>query len=141
MLRRILDETIESFTHRGWEWEFNQLNGLHVELQDLLAFHPLHDVRGAENLVARLESAPGAFLGLKADLRDGLKSGRVLPRVAYDRCVAQLRTFLGTPWEQTTFGRTAANLPKSLKAATSQALPDSLTRIATEKSATTPSAK
>ena len=117
VLRRILDETIESFTHRGWEWEFNQLNGLHVELQDLLAFHPLNDVRGAENLVARLEAAPGAFLGLKADLRDGLKSGRVVPRVAYDRCVAQLRAFLDTPWEKTTFGRTAANLPKSLKAA------------------------
>jgi len=117
VLRRILEETIESFTHHGWEWEFNQLNGLHVELQDLLAFHPLRDARGAENLVARLEAAPAAFLGLKADLRDGLRSGRVVPRVAYDRCVAQLRAFLDTPWERTPFGRAAANLPKSLKAA------------------------
>ncbi len=117
VLLRVLEESIEYFDHHTWEWEFNQLNGLHVDLQDLLGFHPLRDERGVESLVARMEAVPAAFLQLKGDLRDGLRSGRTVPRVAYDRCVGQFRSFLGAPVEETSFGRTARNLPKSVPAA------------------------
>jgi uncharacterized protein (DUF885 family) len=114
VIERTMGESVESFEHCGWEWEFNQLNGLHIELQDLLQFHPKHDEKGVEHLIARLEAAPAAFLQLKGDLRDGLASGRVLPRVAYDRCVAQFRAFLAQDAAETPFGKTAASLPKSL---------------------------
>src|SRR5512146_3097224 len=43
VLERVLSEMVESFDHGAWEWEFNQLSGIHVELQDLLAFHPKGD--------------------------------------------------------------------------------------------------
>src|SRR5688572_13020887 len=76
VLERVLSEMIESYDHRAWEWEFNQLSGLHVELQDLLAFHPKDDVKGVEHLLARCEAIPAAFRPLKGDLRDGLRSGR-----------------------------------------------------------------
>src|SRR5690349_12790248 len=33
VLGRVLSEMVESFDHNSWEWEFNQLSGLHVELQ------------------------------------------------------------------------------------------------------------
>ena len=122
VLERVLSENVESFDHCGWEWEFNQLNGIHVELQDLLAFHPRQDVKGVEHLLARYEAIPAAFLQAKGDLRDGLRSGRVLPRVAYDRCVAQLRAFAATPLEKTTFAATANSLPKTLPAAARQRL-------------------
>jgi uncharacterized protein (DUF885 family) len=114
VLQRILSESIESYEHRSWEWEFNQLNGLHVEVQDLLSFHPKQDRKGVEHLLARYERLPAAFLQLKGDLRDGLRSGRVVPKVAYDRCVGQFKAFLATPAERTTFGQCAAGLPKSL---------------------------
>ena len=117
VLDRMLRESVESFEHRSWEWEFNQLSGLHVELQDLLAFHPRGDAKGAGNLLARYEAVPAAFLQLKGDLRDGLGSGRVVPRVAYDRCVGQFKEFLATPVEKTTFGQAAASLPRSVPAA------------------------
>jgi uncharacterized protein (DUF885 family) len=129
ILLRNLKEGVEYYDHRGWEWgEFNQLNGLHVEIQDLLAFHPLGDVRGVESLVARLEALPAAFLQLKGDLRDGIRSGRVLPRVAYDRCVGQFKSFLGMPPEESSFGRCARSLPKTLPAKARKRLSEDLLR-------------
>jgi uncharacterized protein (DUF885 family) len=117
VLQRILSEGIEAFEHKSWEWECNQLNGLHVEVQDLLSFHPKHDVKGVEHLLARYERIPAAFLQLKGDLRDGLRSGRVIPKTSYDRCIGQFKAFLSLPAEKTTFGQCAAGLPKSLPAA------------------------
>jgi uncharacterized protein (DUF885 family) len=116
VLRRMLEEGAEAFEHRSWEWELNQLNGLHVDLQDLLAYHPRQDAKGGEALLARYERVPASFLQLKGDLRDGIRSGRVVPRVAYDRCVGQFKAFLAAPAEKTTFGQ-AADLPKSVPAA------------------------
>jgi uncharacterized protein (DUF885 family) len=133
VLGRVLSETIESYDHCAWEWEFNQLSGMHVELQDLLAFHPKTDVKGVEHLLARYEAIPTAFLQLKGDLRDGLRSGRVLPRVAYDRCVAQFRAFAAMPAEKSTFAAAAASLPKTLpakaRARLSAALLDAAKRV------------
>ena len=114
VLLRVLAENVESFDHHAWEWDFNQLSGAHVELQDLLSFHPLDTVKGAEDLLSRFEAVPAAFDQLRGDMEDGLRSGRVLPRVAWERCVAQLRAFLDTPPERTSFGRTAANLPAAI---------------------------
>jgi uncharacterized protein (DUF885 family) len=133
VLQRVLSEMIESYDHNAWEWEFNQLSGLHVELQDLLAFHPKQDVKGVEHLLARYEAIPAAFLQLKGDLREGLRSGRVLPRVAYDRCVDQFKVFAALPPEKTTFGTTATSLPKTLpgkaRARLSAALLDATRRV------------
>jgi uncharacterized protein (DUF885 family) len=117
VLRRVLAENLEVLDHHGWEWECNPLNGLHVELQDLLAFHPRHDRKGVESLLARYEAVPAAFLQWKGDLRDGLRSGRVMPRVAYDRVVAQFRTFLEAKPGATTFDRATATLPRTVPAA------------------------
>jgi uncharacterized protein (DUF885 family) len=133
VLRRVLAETVESFDHRSWEWDFNQLGGLHVELQDLLAFHPVDTEKGASDLLARFEAAPAAFAGLRGDLEDGMRSGRVLPRVAHARCVAQLRAFLDTPPEATSFGRAAANLPASLPGPARERLSKALLAAAVAK--------
>jgi len=126
VLLRVLAETVESFDHHGWEWDFNQLSGLHIELQDLLAFHPQDTVKGVEDLLARFEAVPAAFEQLRGDMEDGLRSGRVLPRVAWARCVAQLRAFLETPADQTSFARAAANLPASITGADRERLSRSL---------------
>ena len=133
VLRRHLDESLEYFQHHGWEWEFNQLNGVHMEIQDLLSFHPLDTEKGAQDLLARYEAVPRALEEARGDLVDGLASGRVMPRVACDRCVAQLKTFLATPVAETTFGRTALDLPKRLPGAAGERLSKALLAAAEAK--------
>lgn len=130
VLLRHGSEGVEAFDHHGWEWDFNQLNGIHVELQDLLSFHPKETVKGVEDLLARYEAIPAAFEQLQGDLRDGLRSGRVLPRVAWERCVAQLRDFLALPEGATTFERTAGNLPDALPGADRERLGKALAAAA-----------
>ncbi len=122
ILRRSLAEDIESLDHLSWEWDLNPLNGVHVELQDVVAFHPKEDEKGLRDLLARYEAVPAAMDQWMADLRDGLAHGRTAPRVAFDRVTAQLETFLRTPPADTPFGRPLSGIPATLPSPAREAL-------------------
>jgi uncharacterized protein (DUF885 family) len=132
VLRRNLSEQAEGWTLHGWEWDLNQLSGLHVELQDLLAFHALDSEKAARDLLARYRAVPAAFAQWAADLRDGLASGRTAPRVAFDRVVPQLDAFLAQKPEDSPFGRPARSLPATIPAPAREALAKDLDRAARE---------
>jgi uncharacterized protein (DUF885 family) len=130
VLRRNLSEQQEGLGLHGWEWDLNQLSGIHVELQDLLAFHVLDSEKSVRDLVSRYEAVPAAFEQWTRDLRDGIKSGRTAPKVAFDRVVPQLDAFLAQKPADSPFGRPSRNLPKKLKASVKAALAKDLDRAA-----------
>ncbi len=131
VLRWMLRQQIDSFEHRFWEWDLNQLNGLHMELQDFLLYHPRDTEKGARDLVTRLRAVPAVFDQVRGDLRDGLRSGRVMPEVAYGRILAQLREFVAAKPSETPFGQ-AARLPESFPAPARAALETDLRRAVEE---------
>ena len=110
ILIRSVSENMEALRHHGWEWDLDQLFGPVVALQDLATKHRLRSPADADDLVARLASVPRAFDGYVADLRDGLKSGRVAPRRSYERVLGQVRAFLATPPSDTAFFHGAKTL-------------------------------
>jgi uncharacterized protein (DUF885 family) len=111
VLARAAAEEAEASAHRGWEWDLNQLLGLHLEAQEAATKQPLSEPRLGRLYLARLSALPRAFEQHVGDLRDGLASGRVAPRTSYDRVLGQVRAFLATPAGETSFARAVADLP------------------------------
>jgi len=122
ILHRMLSEETESYRHRAWEWELDPLAGPHIEIQDVVGKHVLETPAHGEALVARFREVPGVFDALVGDLRDGLASGRVAPRVAYERVRSQLGTFLATPAGATSYDACADRLPPSWPGADRESL-------------------
>jgi uncharacterized protein (DUF885 family) len=111
ILVRSLSESLEALTHHGWEWSLDPLMGAHLEPQALVGKHPLRTPADARALEARFAAVPALLSQHVGDLKEGLESGRVAPKVALARVVAQLKAFLATPPESTSFGRVAGRLP------------------------------
>ncbi len=114
VLLRSLSEDLEAFRHKAWEWDLDQMEGLHLSVQNVLQVQPVATPRDVERFLVRCEAVPGAFAAWTADLRDGLASGRVSPRVAVDRVRGQVASVVATPPERTTFVTALDRMPESI---------------------------
>jgi prolyl oligopeptidase len=107
LTRRVLELELaqqrESLRHHDWEWEVDHVFGLPLLLQNLMSVQPIGDEAARDRLLRRLREVPRAFAGLEADLRAGLASGRVPPRLAVRRAIGQLKTFAAAATDDTAF--------------------------------------
>ena len=108
--------------HRPWEWDLDQLTGIHLEIQDAVTRQPLSEPRLAAAYLARLAAVPEVIEQHVGDLRDGLASGRVAPMTSYDRVVTQLREFVALPTAATSFAQAVERLPETWPASDAAAL-------------------
>jgi uncharacterized protein (DUF885 family) len=113
ILLRTLSEDLESYRHRGWEWDLDQLQGPHVAVQDLLNVQPLSEPAHVDALLARYAQVPSLFAAWTGDLRDGLASGRVAPQTSFHRVRGQVAAFVQTPPAKTSFATVVERLPAS----------------------------
>lgn len=113
ILKLQIEDFLESQKFKDWEWNLDQLFGLHIQLMDLLEIHPLKTKKNYEDLLSRYQKVPKVFDQYMGDLRDGLKSGRVAPKVAYDRIVQQLEKFLALKGNDTIFASPLKKFPSS----------------------------
>ena len=111
ILLRSISEQMEELRHHGWEWDVDQLFGLHLNLQDVATKHRVRTPADIDALVSRYAKIPKAIDEWIGDLRDGLKSGRTAPRLSYERVTAQVRAFLSTPPSSTAFFVPAGRIP------------------------------
>ncbi len=111
ILVRSLSADLEALRRHAWEWDIDQLGGLHLVLQDLGTKHRLVTPADADAWLSRLAAIPQAIAEWIGDLRSGLASGRVAPRVAYERVLAQVRAFVATPGEAMPFLAPVARPP------------------------------
>ncbi|MBI2646217.1 MAG: DUF885 family protein [Deltaproteobacteria bacterium] len=108
-----LKEYMESQKFKDWEWNLDQLFGPHIQLMDLLDIHPLKTKKNYDDLLKRYKATPKYIDQYLGDLKDGLKSGRVAPYVAYDRVVDQLQKFIQINPLDSRFAEPLKKFPKS----------------------------
>jgi len=83
--------------HAFWQWDVDQMYGPQIWILQLVNTHPLGDERGRRSFAKRLEAFPAWIDRYVADLREGMRHGRVATRMATERVAAQLRTQLAKP--------------------------------------------
>jgi prolyl oligopeptidase len=98
-----LEHAREAVRHRPWEWEVDQIFGPQVTVPNLLSIQPLPDARSFERLLARLCEVPRYLRDHVEDLREGIRQGRVPPRLAVRRVIAQVAAMLEVSTPETPF--------------------------------------
>ncbi|HEY4001223.1 MAG TPA: DUF885 domain-containing protein [Candidatus Xenobia bacterium] len=97
LLRLKLRDQRAEIRHGFHEWVLDQLAGPQVWLLELLNYQPLKNDEDLERLTRRYQAFQPYMQGWVANLRDGVKQGRVLPAVILERVLGQLHDLLNTP--------------------------------------------
>jgi uncharacterized protein (DUF885 family) len=124
-----LTRALDGEKHRFWEWNVDQMSGPQTWIATVIATaQPMRGADDAQALLLRMKGIPAYFASYIANLREGLKDGRVAARVPVEKTIAQLDELLQTPPEKTVYADAARKLPESAR---EKALPEVLAAVET----------
>jgi len=117
LMIRELRQQIEGAQFKSWEMPVNQMNGMHLELPDMVALTPFNTVTDYDNYLARLRQIPHAFDQMTANMRQGLRDGLMPPRYLLEKVSAEADDVASKTSENSPFAEPVKKFPTSLPAA------------------------
>ncbi|OLC52656.1 MAG: hypothetical protein AUH85_16315 [Chloroflexi bacterium 13_1_40CM_4_68_4] len=107
MLELAADFGLASLRHQLYQLAVDQLQGPQVSLAMLLNYHTLDTEKNALDLLERYGAVPEYLRQHIENLREGMAERRTAPRIACERVIAQVKSLLATPPEESPYGRHA----------------------------------
>jgi uncharacterized protein (DUF885 family) len=126
LMIRQLHQEIEGAQFRQWEMPVNQMDGLHLELPDLVVLTPFDTVADYENYLARLHQLPHAFDQLTANMRQGMHDGLMPPRYLLEKVAAEADDIASKAGEKSPFASPVKEFPASVPTAQQKRLRDAV---------------
>jgi uncharacterized protein (DUF885 family) len=111
---RELRQDIEGAKFKHWEMPVNQMDGLHLELPDLIVLTPFMTVSDYDNYLARLHQIPHAFDQVTANMRQGLDDGLMPPRFLLEKVAAEADDIASKSGESSPFAKPVKEFPSSV---------------------------
>ncbi len=111
LLQEFLTRDLSTATCRRQLWEVNQQSGPQVSLLDLANLQPVSTDEDRRLVVARWSAMGSYFDQQVANLRTGMDSGLVAPRINVERVVAQLDNLLAVAPDSSPFLAPARRVP------------------------------
>lgn len=112
LLERELQQVIDLARFRPNLMTLNQLAGPHIDIFQLIAYHPFNTINDYENYLKRLLAFPNQIEQTITSLREGQRTEIVLARVTVERVLAQLKSLLETKPESTDLYKPAQTFPE-----------------------------
>jgi uncharacterized protein (DUF885 family) len=113
-----LQRHLDAEKYKFWEYNVDHMEGPQSWILTVVeTSQPMKTEEDAQNLILRMKAVPSYFAGYIANLREGLRDGRVAARVPVDKTIAQLDELLAVPADSTTFADAGRKLPSDLQAA------------------------
>jgi uncharacterized protein (DUF885 family) len=126
LMIRQLRQQIEGAQFKPWEMPVNQMNGMHLELPDMVALTPFNTVTDYDNYLARLRQIPHAFDQMTANMRQGLRDGLMPPRYLLEKVSAEADDVASKTGESSPFAKPIEKFPSSIHAADQKRLRDAV---------------
>jgi uncharacterized protein (DUF885 family) len=126
LMIRELRQQIEGAQFKPWEMPVNQMNGMHLELPDIVALIPFNTVTDYDNYLARLRQIPHAFDQMTANMRQGLRDGLMPPRYLLEKVSAEADDVASKTGENSPFAKPVRKFPSSVPAADQKRLRDAV---------------
>jgi uncharacterized protein (DUF885 family) len=126
LMIRELRQQIEGSQFKPWEMPVNQMNGMHLELPDMVALIPFNTVTDYENYLSRLHQIPHAFDQVTANMRQGLRDGLIPPRYLLEKVLAEADDVASKTGENSPFATPVKKFPSSVPAADQKRLRDAV---------------
>ena len=108
-----LREDIKDYEMKVYEMPFDQLEGIHLFMAQLVAFTSFRNVKDYEDYLARLHQIRHAFDGAIEAARAGRKDGLMPPRYLLEKVVMQA-TALAAPGEKSPFAQPVTKFPDNV---------------------------
>jgi uncharacterized protein (DUF885 family) len=115
IMMRNLSLDLESYQFRTDFMPLNQffnLAGLFAQLGSGTGAQPFKTVTDYDNWLKRAGHAPELFTQMQANMREGVKTGMVQPKILMQKVVPQLDALISDKPESTLFWQPIANMPK-----------------------------
>ncbi len=107
---------LKTLEYKLYEWEVDQIFGPQLQLLSILNFQPLDSNEDIEALLTRYENFSTFINDYISNLKTGLSKDRVAPRIAHERVLEQLKSFINTPIESSPLFNPAKRFPKHAEA-------------------------
>lgn len=130
IILRKIDDSEQEDRLRFYEWSVDQMNGPQVEFFQQVNFHPFRNAKDVRDLASRFRAFPKYMDQYLDNLRSGLRNGRVAPRIAVDRVLAQVEKVaaqtVGTSPLFSAVGKIPSDLPEVERAELRKSIEDAI---------------
>jgi uncharacterized protein (DUF885 family) len=124
LMVRNLRESVEGQRFKEWEMPVNQMNGLHIDLPQLVTSLSFTTVKDYDDYIARLKQFPRVFSNAVVQMRKGMADGLMPPKILLVQVVTQAGNIAAQKAEDTPFAIPTTQFPKEFSAADQQRLRD-----------------
>lgn len=117
VMRWQLDLAIQRFKHKFYQWDVDHMDGPQSWIPSAVELaQPMKTEDDAEALLSRMRALPRYFDAQIANLREGLKEGRVAALVPVEKTIRQLEDLAKSPADRSPYVSAAKKLPDALRA-------------------------
>ncbi len=116
LFKRQLEEDIEGARFRPYLTPLTQQQGVHIELPELITYHPFRSVEDYENFVSRLRKFPGLFDQIITNMKNAVRERIVLPKIVAEKIIPQIQVHVVEDVKRSEFYKPRLNLPKEIQA-------------------------
>jgi len=113
MLRR-LRRAVEGAKFRNWEMPVGPMNGIHLEIPQLMADMPLRNAQDFDNYVARLHGIAAVFDQVIADMKQGMADHLMPPKFLLEKVAVQADDIANKPLNDSPFATPLQKFPSAV---------------------------
>ncbi len=117
LMVRDLRMALDGARFKPWEMPVSQVDGLPIELPELVTILSFESVKDYDDYISRLRQFPRAFDETVIQMRKGMAEGLMPPRVLLEKVVVQCNGIATKAPEDSPFAQPFAKFPDSIPAA------------------------
>ncbi|HEX4322648.1 MAG TPA: DUF885 domain-containing protein [Acidobacteriaceae bacterium] len=115
LLRQITDDQ-EGSEFKEWEFQINQMGGIHTTYPELVPQLSFTTVKDYDDWISRLHAIPKAFSQATEDMSIGVQDHRVPPKYLLEKALDQVKEFAHQKPEDSPFAEPLKKFPASISA-------------------------
>jgi uncharacterized protein (DUF885 family) len=117
LLIRRFTQDAEGAEFKEWAMPVNQMDGIQIDLPQIVGQLSFNTVKDYEDWIARLHALPDAFSQVTANMSLGVQDGRVPPKYLLEKVLDQVKQIAAEKPEDTPFAQPLKKMPASIEAA------------------------
>ncbi len=133
LMIRQLRQDIEGAAFKPWEMPVDQMNGVYIELPDLVALTPFNTVGDYANYLTRLRQIPHVFDQVTANMRQGMRDSLMPPRYLLLKVASEADNIANQAGQASPFAKPVKQFPASIPPADQARMRDAVIAAVTNQ--------
>jgi uncharacterized protein (DUF885 family) len=122
LMVRDLQMALDEARFKPWEMPVSQLNGIQIDLPELVSVLSFENVKDYDDYIARLQQVPRFFDQYTIQMRKGMAAGLMPPRIVLEKVVEQANDIATNAPDASPFAQPFAKFPDSIPVANQKRL-------------------